>query len=106
MLELPYRQILRSNPSRPNTQANAHSCSHSLYWWKPNARLPESSDSLNLFFVMMTYGGVMDTNDIISQIDIEISNLQQARAILIGVTPAKKGRPESTDTLTLRRFPA
>jgi hypothetical protein len=48
----------------------------------------------------------MDTNDIISQIDIEISNLQQARAILIGVTPAKKGRPESTDTLTLRRFPA
>jgi hypothetical protein len=48
---------------------------------------------------MMTYGGVMDTNDIIKQIDTEISNLQQARAILIGVAPAKKGpgRPKSTE---------
>ena len=41
----------------------------------------------------------MDTNDIIKQIDTEISNLQQARAILIGVAPAKKGpgRPKSTE---------
>jgi hypothetical protein len=39
---------------------------------------------------MMAFGGVMDTNDIIKQIDTEISNLQQARAILIGVAPAKK----------------
>jgi hypothetical protein len=41
----------------------------------------------------------MDTNDIIRQIDTEISNLQQARAILIGVAPAKKGpgRPKSTE---------
>jgi hypothetical protein len=31
----------------------------------------------------------MDTYDIIKQIDTEISNLQQARAILIGVAPAK-----------------
>jgi hypothetical protein len=47
---------------------------------------------------MMAYGGVMDTNDIIKQIDTEISNLQQARRILIGVAPAKKGpgRPKST----------
>ena len=33
----------------------------------------------------------MHTNDIIKQIDTEISNLQRARAILIGVAPAKKG---------------
>ena len=41
----------------------------------------------------------MDTNDIIKQIDTEISNLQQARAILIGVAPAKKGpgRPKSAE---------
>ena len=41
----------------------------------------------------------MDTNDIIKQIDTEISNLQQARAILIGVAPAKKrpGRPKLTE---------
>jgi hypothetical protein len=39
----------------------------------------------------------MDTNSIIKQIDTEISNLQQARAILIGAAPAKKGpgRPKS-----------
>lgn len=37
----------------------------------------------------------MHTNDIINQIDTEISNLQQARAILIGVAPAKKG-PDRT----------
>jgi hypothetical protein len=48
---------------------------------------------------MMTYGGVMDTNDIIKQIDTEISNLQQARAILVGAAPAKKGlgRPKSSE---------
>jgi hypothetical protein len=48
---------------------------------------------------MMTYGGVMDTNDIIKQIDTEISNLQQARAILNGAAPAKKGpgRPKSSE---------
>jgi hypothetical protein len=48
---------------------------------------------------MMAYGGVMDTNDIVKQIDTEISNLQQARAILIGVASAKKGpgRPKSTE---------
>ena len=41
----------------------------------------------------------MDTNDIIKQIDTEISNLQQARAILIGAAPAKKGpgRPKSSE---------
>ena len=37
----------------------------------------------------------MDTNDIIKQIDTEISNLQQARAILIGVALAKKGSRSS-----------
>jgi hypothetical protein len=48
---------------------------------------------------MMAFGGVMDTNDIIRQIDTEISNLQQARAILTGVAPAKKGpgRPKSAE---------
>jgi hypothetical protein len=47
-----------------------------------------------------SYGGVMDTNDIIKQIDTEISNLQEARAILIGAAPAKKGpgRPKSTES--------
>ena len=42
----------------------------------------------------------MDTNDIIKQIDTEISNLQQARAILIGAAPAKKGpgRPKSSES--------
>jgi hypothetical protein len=47
----------------------------------------------------MTYGGVMDTNDIIKQIDTEISNLQRARGILIGAADAKKGpgRPKSTE---------
>jgi hypothetical protein len=41
----------------------------------------------------------MDTNGIIEQIDTEISNLQQARAILIGAAQAKKGpgRPKSTE---------
>jgi hypothetical protein len=37
-LEPPYRKILRSNPSRPNTQANAHSCSVG-YIARPKARL-------------------------------------------------------------------
>jgi hypothetical protein len=48
---------------------------------------------------MMAYGGVMDTNGIIKQIDTEISNLQQARTILIGVGSTKKnpGRPKSTE---------
>jgi hypothetical protein len=42
----------------------------------------------------------MDTNGIIKQIDTEISNLQQARAILIGVESTKRGprRPKSTET--------
>ena len=46
----------------------------------------------------------MDTNDIIKQIDTEISNLQQARAILIGVAPAKKGpgRPISTEPKVIK----
>jgi hypothetical protein len=41
----------------------------------------------------------MHTNDIIKQIDTVISNLQRARAILVGVAPAKKGpgRPKSTE---------
>ena len=41
----------------------------------------------------------MDTNDIIKQIDTQISNLQQAKAILIGAAPAKKGpgRPKSSE---------
>ena len=41
----------------------------------------------------------MDTNDIIKQIDTEISNLQQARAILISIATAKTGpgRPKSTE---------
>jgi hypothetical protein len=58
-----------------------------------------TDQQLNLFLVMMAYGDVMDTNDIIEQIDTEISNLQQARAIPIGVAPAKKGpgRPKSTE---------
>ena len=33
----------------------------------------------------------MDTNDIIKQIDTEISNLQQARAILIGCCTGEEG---------------
>ena len=46
----------------------------------------------------------MDTNDIIKQIDTEISNLQQARAILIGVAPAKKGpgRPKSAEPTVIK----
>jgi len=46
----------------------------------------------------------MDTNDIIKQIDTEISNLQQARAILIGVGPAKKGpgRPKLTEPKVIK----
>jgi hypothetical protein len=53
---------------------------------------------------MMACGGVMDTNDIIKQIDTEISNLQQARAILIGVAPAKKGpgRPKSIEPKVIK----
>ena len=40
----------------------------------------------------------MDTNGIIKQIDTEISNLQRARAILIGVEIKKgPGRPKSTE---------
>ncbi len=41
----------------------------------------------------------MDTSNIIKQIDTEISNLQQARAILIGVESTKigPGRPKSTE---------
>jgi low affinity Fe/Cu permease len=46
---------------------------------------------------MMTYGGVMDTNDIIKQIDTQISSLQEARAILIGIETKKgPGRSKST----------
>ena len=46
----------------------------------------------------------MDTNDIIKQIDTEISNLQQARAILIGVGRAKKGpgRPKLTEPKVIK----
>lgn len=46
----------------------------------------------------------MDTNDIIKQIDTEISNLQQARMILIGVGPTKKspGRPTSTEPKVIK----
>jgi hypothetical protein len=57
---------------------------------------------------MMAFGGVMDTNDIIKQIDTEISNLQQARAILIGVAPAKKGpgRPKLTEPIKKRKLSA
>ena len=42
----------------------------------------------------------MDTNDIIKQIDTEISNLQRARAILISVESTKRGpgRPKSTES--------
>jgi menaquinone-dependent protoporphyrinogen IX oxidase len=47
---------------------------------------------------MTANGGVMDTNDIITQIETEISNLQQARAILIGVGPAKIGPDRSKST--------
>jgi hypothetical protein len=52
----------------------------------------------------MSYGGVMDTNDIIKQIDTQISNLQQAKAILIGAAPAKKGpgRPTSTQPKVMK----
>jgi hypothetical protein len=48
---------------------------------------------------MMAYGGFMDTNDIIKQIDTEISNLQRAKAILIGAESTKRGpgRPKSTE---------
>jgi hypothetical protein len=53
---------------------------------------------------MMAYGGVMDTNDIIKQIDTEISNLEQSRAILIGVAPSKKGpgRPKSIEPKVIK----
>jgi hypothetical protein len=53
---------------------------------------------------MMANGGVMDTNDIIRQIDTEISNLQQARAILTGAAPAKKGpgRPKATEPKAIK----
>lgn len=41
----------------------------------------------------------MDTNGIIKQIDTEISNLQQARAILIGIEIKKgPGRPKSVES--------
>jgi hypothetical protein len=52
----------------------------------------------------MSYGGVMDTNDIIKQIDTQISNLLQAKAILIGAAPAKKGpgRPTSTQPKVMK----
>lgn len=41
----------------------------------------------------------MDTNGIIKQIDTEISNLQKARAILIGVEIKKgPGRPKSVES--------
>ena len=41
----------------------------------------------------------MDTKRIIADIDTEISKLQQARAILNGAAPAKKGpgRPKSSE---------
>jgi low affinity Fe/Cu permease len=53
---------------------------------------------------MMAFGGVMDTNNIIQQIDTEISNLQQARAILIGVSSRKRspGRPKSTEPKVIK----
>ena len=46
----------------------------------------------------------MDTNGIIKQINTEILNLQQARAILIGAAPAKKGpgRPKSTELKVIK----
>ena len=46
----------------------------------------------------------MDRNDIIKQIDTEISNLQQAKAILIGAAPAKKGpgRPKLTEPKVIK----
>jgi hypothetical protein len=48
---------------------------------------------------MMKSGGFMDTNGIIKQIDTEISNLQKARAILIGVEIKKgPGRPKSVES--------
>jgi low affinity Fe/Cu permease len=41
----------------------------------------------------------MDTNGIIKQIDTEISNLQQARAILVGIETKKgPGRPKSVES--------
>jgi hypothetical protein len=53
---------------------------------------------------MMAIGDVMDTNDIIRQIDTEISNLQRARAIPIGVAPAKEGlgHPELTEPKVIK----
>jgi hypothetical protein len=52
-----------------------------------------------LFLVMMKSGGFMDTNGIIRRIDTEISNLQKARAILIGVEIKKgPGRPKSVES--------
>jgi len=39
----------------------------------------------------------MDTNDIVKQIDTEISNLQQARAILIGAEASTMARREMVD---------
>jgi hypothetical protein len=50
------------------------------------------------FFVMIANGGNMNTEEIIGQIDIEISKLQQARSLLLGVeAPLKRGpgRPAS-----------
>jgi hypothetical protein len=46
----------------------------------------------------------METNDIIKQIDTEISNLQKARAILIGVESTKRGpgRPKSTEPKVIK----
>jgi hypothetical protein len=52
-----------------------------------------------LFLRYDSHGGVMDTNDIIKQIDTEISNLQRARAILIGIETKKgPGRPKPTES--------
>jgi hypothetical protein len=51
------------------------------------------------FFVMMTVGGFMDANRIIADIDIKISKLQQARALLSGVAVKKgPGRPKSVES--------
>jgi hypothetical protein len=50
-----------------------------------------------------SYGGIMDTQEIIQQIDAEISKLQQAKSLLLGAdSPVKRspGRPNKKATVS------
>jgi hypothetical protein len=52
---------------------------------------------------MMMLGGFMDTKRVIADIDMEISKLQQVRALLSNVTIKKgPGRPKSSDGKTAK----